>query len=741
MTTPRPGAQSDVHTIGTATGMRNDALSLGLTAAQCEAVHDDSPALCVIAGAGSGKTRVLTRRVARRLLDGTADPSATVVVTFTRKAAGELRKRLHGLADDIEYDDPLAVGTFHSLAYAQLRNWWELRGLPACAVAPSRHRIVADVLADCRVRSDAATVRGVVAAIDRAKAELRTPDECADGRTGPDVRHASPLGDEQFAQVYSRYEEYKLRRRLIDFDDMLTLVTDALRRDPAFARVVRRQTRHVFVDEFQDVSAAQYALLTEWCPPVDISGIDGDADLFVVGDDQQAIFGFAGARSAYLTDFAANWPGARVIVLDDNFRCPPAVLRVAAEVLAPTGDQRHFRAHVPLETVPTLDAHDDGDAELQRLVQRVRSGHRPGGAGARRWSGNAVLVRTNAQAATVHEFLESRRIPCVVRTVASYTQLDVIRTVLGRVDRERRPPGLPFVDWVTDVCTAVAAEHSVMRSTAARRDADRSVEPGDDRSGPRDSDGSSELDDVLAQLVELAEDYVDSVARPDAGGFVQFVRASTAGDAFGADDDAVTVMTMHRAKGLEFDTVHVPMLEEGFMPLHASVDDPVALDEERRLLYVTMTRARRNLHLSWAGTRRSRDGRSHQRRRSRFLDPVDAALAAIATEQTPADDAQAHATAARAEIRPDMTGLESADTVTRRDALSAWRSERALRRGIPPEAVLPTPLLERIAAAAPSDWAGLAAVTGVDRVLLQRDGKAILAAVCGGHDGDARTGR
>jgi len=367
-----------------------------LTIAQREAIESDEPLLCVVAGAGAGKTRVLTLRVARRVREGSIEPDRTLVTTFSRKAAEELRTRLYSLGVS-----GVQAGTFHRTALGLLREHRELRGRPLPQLLPDRRRLLAEV-----TTGDSRRTRALDGEIGWAKARLVSPEHYeAEARRH---RRRSGMSTDQVADAYARYEEERSRRRLLDFDDLIVACADALAGDREFADSIRWRTRHLFVDEMQDVNPAQFRLLTAM--------LADDPDLFVVGDPNQSVYGFNGADPTLLDRLPEILRGTKVIRLDENHRCTPQVVAVATAVLrqgAATGSAadvvlpRTTRVDGP---VPTVVAHaTDGD-EAAWAARRAKLSRTPG----RRWSSIAVLTRTNAQLATVQAAMDAARVPSMI---------------------------------------------------------------------------------------------------------------------------------------------------------------------------------------------------------------------------------------------------------------------------------------------------------------------------------------
>ena len=351
-----------------------------LTTAQREAIESEEPLLCVVAGAGAGKTRVLTLRVARRVRESTIEPDRTLVTTFSRKAAEELRTRLYSLGVS-----GVKAGTFHRTALGLLREHRELRGRPLPQLLPDRRRLLADVST-----GDPRRTRALDGEIGWAKARLVSPDHYeSEARR---QRRRSGMRAEQVADAYARYEAERARRRLLDFDDLIVACADALAGDREFADSVRWRTRHLFVDEMQDVNPAQFRLLTAM--------LADEPDLFVVGDPNQSVYGFNGADPTLLDRLPELLPGTKVVRLDENHRCTPQVVAVATAVLR-AGDAfgtddvvvapRTTRVDGP---VPKVVSHATDHDEAAWVAQRAKLSRTPG----RRWSSIAVLTRTNAAA-------------------------------------------------------------------------------------------------------------------------------------------------------------------------------------------------------------------------------------------------------------------------------------------------------------------------------------------------------
>jgi DNA helicase-2/ATP-dependent DNA helicase PcrA len=541
-----------------------------LTMAQREAIESDEPLLCVVAGAGAGKTRVLTLRVARRVREGGIEADRTLVTTFSRKAAEELRTRLWSLGVA-----GVKAGTFHRTALGLLREHRELRGRPAPQLLPDRRRLVAEV-----TTGDPRRTRALDGEIGWAKARLVTPDRYQ----GEARRHRRRSGvhPDQVADVYARYEAERRRRRLLDFDDLIVACADALAGDSEFANSIRWRTRHLFVDEMQDVNPAQFRLLTAM--------LADEPDLFVVGDPNQSVYGFNGADPTLLERLPEILRGTKVIHLDENHRCTPQVVAVATAVLSEGGSSAGTGEVVPPRTtrvdgpVPKVVAHATDDDEAGWAANRAKMSRTPG----RRWSSVAVLTRTNAQLVKVKDAMDAANVPSLIAG--------------------------------SDLGPA-----SDLRAEQGRRGADRD-DPDRDDAGRHDAD----RDDVGHPLAPVAGDHV-------------------------------VLTTFHRAKGLQWPTVIVLGLGEGYMPI-ASAQTDAALEEERRLLYVALTRSEEELWCSWFERTGGEavTGIAPPRGPSPWLQPIERTITRLEKEAAPTSASEVAARVA--ELRKRLAeGVEGAD--------------------------------------------------------------------------------
>lgn len=664
--------------------MSDDLLLRGLNDRQREAVTTPSTPLVILAGAGSGKTRVLTRRIAWQAARGHLDPGHVLAVTFTRKAAGELSERLRALGVRRQ----VAAGTFHAVALAQLRRRWAEREEVAPALLDRKVRLLAPLLGGGpSVGAEAGEVAGE---IEWAKARLVGP--AGYEAAVADAGRGTPRPPAEVAGYYERYEREKARRGLIDFDDLLWRLAEAVEGDPAFAAATRWRLRHLFVDEFQDVNPAQFRLIRAWL---------GDrGDLCVVGDDDQAVFGFAGADASYLVGFPLHFPSAAVVRLEENYRSTPQVLAAANAVL-PAGmrSKQHLRATLPDGPLPVVTAYPSEVEEARAVARALRDAHGPGVT----WSSMAVLYRTNAQSAPFEAALRAAGIPFRVRGAARFLERPEVVAALGELRRAvGAAPGLPLSAHLAGLVTW--------------------------------TDGAAEeRRDHAAAVVRLGHEYLGSEDGPGSlVGFLAHLTAALADDDPVSGGDTVDLLTFHRAKGLEWPTVFITGLERGLVPI-AYAETPAALAEERRLLYVALTRAERDLRLSWA-ERRTLGARTLARQASPYLSVIQAALgalapggngdwrAAVAAERSRL--AEARAAASRAKPGPGA----NADPRVLAD-LVEWRRSLARASGVPAYVIFHDATLAAVAEAKPRTRDALLALPGLGPVKVERYGEALLDVV------------
>ena len=652
-----------------------------LDPAQRDAVTSPAETLCILAGAGSGKTRVLTRRIAWRVGEGSASASKVLALTFTRRAAAELGTRLAGLG----LRERVAAGTFHGVAYAQLRRRWAEQGRTAPTVLDRKVRLLASLLP--ARRQSPVQPADVAAEIEWAKARMVRPSEYV--QAAAEAGRRPPLPAAAVAEIFHRYERLKDKRGLLDFDDLLGQCASAVESDPVFAASQRWRFRHLFVDEFQDVNPLQHRLLEAWRGQ--------RPDLCVVGDPNQAIYSWNGADAGYLARFSRSLPGAQVVHLDRNYRSSSPVVAVANAVLqSQSATARPLRACRDDGSVPTVRRYRNEADEARAVAGAIR--RRAGASGG--WARMAVLARTHAQLLVLEQAFGSAGIPYRLR---------------GSVPFLARPE-------VSEALAAMAAGSAPSLSAAVV-----------DLELPAEVDEADERTASLAELVRLAREHL--AADPDASvaAFVGWLRATLTGEDASPRSDAVELCTFHAAKGLEWPVVFLVGLEQGLVPV-ARAETPEARAEEQRLLYVAVTRAQDELHCSWA-ERRTFGPRALPRSPSPYLEAVNAAVADLGSGGTGADWRrfleQSRESLAATQQRSGRSGVQvgrNADP-TVLEALRSWRASTAKASGVPAFVVFHDTTLAAVAEARPTSRSGLLALPGLGPVKVARYGDAILQVV------------
>ena len=531
--------------------------------------------VAVLAGAGTGKTRAITHRMAYAVATGAHEARRSLAVTFTTRAAGEMRVRLRELGVE-----GAQVRTFHGAALRQLRYFWpRLSGQTFPDVLPSKARLLAEAASKSGIATNAAVIRDLASDIEWSKvSELAARDLLTDPRAAT-RQWSMDLAD--VMKIYAAYDELKSARALLDFEDVLLVTVGALQTRPDILDEVHSAYRWFTVDEFQDVNPLQHRLLTLW---------RGDRDeVCAVGDVSQTIYSFTGASADYLVNFRTEFPDATEVRLVNCYRCTPEIVSKANAVIV----QAHSRAAVTLRSMrepgvePTVQSYPDEVAEATAVAESI-STHLRNGISAR---DIAVLFRMNAQSADLEAALSARGIAVVMRGAERFFDRPEVREGVTRIRGAARAGGASGVlgDEVRGILSAAG--------WAAER--------------PQGSGAVRERWESLAALVTLA----DENPQWDLTAFVtELDHRSEAQHAPAAD--AVTLSSLHSAKGLEWQVVFIVGCSDGLLPL-SNADSPDEIEEERRLLYVGMTRAKSYLHLSWARARQP--GGRENREFSKFL--------------------------------------------------------------------------------------------------------------------------
>ena len=581
--------------------------------------------VCVLAGAGTGKTRAITHRIAYAVHTGVTDPAHVLAVTFTSRAAGELRGRLRRLGGPGLGLDRVQARTFHSAALRQLTHFWPavVGGRPPRVLA-SKISLVAEAARAQQFALSGADLADTAAEIEWAKVTQVRPDEYPAAAVPAGRR--PPRGADQTGQIYAGYEDLRRERHLIDFESVLELTAAILAESRPAAAEVRDRYRYLVVDEYQDVNPLQKLLLDQWLG-------DGE-ELCVVGDPDQAIYSFTGASPRYLTGFAAEFPAATVIRLVRDYRSTPQVVTVANRLIAAADDPAGVPgaavarwatalvAQRPPGPEPSFAEYPDDQAEADAVAARVRCLIAEG-VPAREI---AVLVRINAQTPAFERAMHEAGVTYQVRGAERFFDRAEVRQAIGllRAAAKSRPGAEPRrgsrVRRIRPELR-LAAEAAAGADRAAPLPAEvRHVLAGLGLTDSAPPGGGAARDrwESLAALLGLAEDL--SLARPGItlAGFAAELAERVAAEHPPAAP-GVTLSSLHAAKGLEWDVVFLPGLAEGVLPIvYAQTTEAIA--EERRLLYVGVTRARQRVELSWAAARSP--GAKPSRRPSRFLGSV-----------------------------------------------------------------------------------------------------------------------
>jgi DNA helicase-2/ATP-dependent DNA helicase PcrA len=563
-----------------------DAVLASLDPEQREVALASRGPVCVLAGAGTGKTRAVAHRIAYGAATGATDPARVLAVTFTTRAAGELRARLRQLGRAVPDAglERVQARTFHSAALRQLAHFWAATiGGPVPQVIDSKIPLLAEAARRLRLSAGLPELRDTAAEVEWAKVTQVRPGDYA--AASAKAGRAGPLGPDTVARLYATYEELRRERHVVDFESVLELTAAILVQDPAAAAAVRDRYESFVVDEYQDVNPLQKLLLEAW--------LGGRDDVCVVGDPRQTIYSFTGATPAYLTGFAAEFASARVIRLVRNYRSTPQVVALANRVSAAGSlGGPPLAARRDAGPAPRFTEYADEPAEAAAVGRQVAALIRAGTPAGE----IAVLVRTNAQTRELEQALADAGVAFQVRGAERFFE---------------RP----------EVRQAVTLLRAAARSADAGDDPAGQVRPvlaglGLTAQPPAGRGVARERWESLAGLAQLADDYFAASPQATLAGLAaELAQRGAAGQAPAAS--GVTIGSLHAAKGLEWTAVFLPGLTDGTLPIiHAQTDEAVA--EEQRLFYVGITRAREQLFLSWALARSPGAGR-RTRKPSRFL--------------------------------------------------------------------------------------------------------------------------
>ncbi|MFE5484535.1 ATP-dependent DNA helicase UvrD2 [Streptomyces sp. NPDC056527] len=699
-----------------------DAVLDGLDPEQREVALALHGPVCVLAGAGTGKTRAITHRIAYGVRAGILQPGSVLAVTFTNRAAGEMRGRLRELGAG-----GVQARTFHSAALRQLQYFWpKVVGGDLPRLLERKVQLVAEAAARCRVRLDRNELRDVTGEIEWAKVTQTVPADYP-AVVAKSVRDA-PRDPAEIGQIYAMYEQLKRDRSVIDFEDVLLLTVAILQDRHDIADQIRSQYQHFVVDEYQDVSPLQQRLLDLWL---------GDRDsLCVVGDASQTIYSFTGATPDHLLNFRTRHPNATVVKLVRDYRSTPQVVHLANGLLS---QARGRAAEHRLELIsqrdpgpePGYTEYADEPAEAEGTARRIRdliAAGVPAGE-------IAVLYRINAQSEVYEQALADAGVPYQLRGAERFFERQEVREAGIALRGAARAGGNDsLLDDADDLPSQVRAVLSTKGWT---------TEP------PAGSGAVRDRWESLAALVRLAEDF----ARARSGATLSDLVAELderAAAQHAPTVQGVTLASLHAAKGLEWDAVFLVGLTEGMMPItYAKTDEQI--EEERRLLYVGVTRARLHLTLSWALSR-SPGGRA-SRRPTRFLKGLRPGSGALGGLGAGGGGSIERGGAARRKHRGPVLCRVCGATLTEAgemklmrcedcpsdmdealyERLRDWRADQAKELGQPAYCVFTDKTLMAIAERMPSTDGELAGISGVGVRKLDRFGADVLA-ICAGEE-------
>lgn len=528
--------------------------------------------VCLLAGAGTGKTRAITHRIAYGVATGVYPPGRVMALTFTNRSAGELRGRLRALGAS-----GVAARTFHASALSQLNFFWpQVIGGTMPRLLDSKARMLAHAAENLKIKLDTATLRDAAAEIEWRKTSRLSIDQyAAKKRTVP-----ANLTLERLVDLQHAYEDLKDQRRQIDFEDVLLATAGMIETEPRVAQQVREQYRFFVVDEYQDVSPLQHDLLQLWL---------GDRnDLCVVGDASQTIYSFAGASPEYLLGFAAENEDAVVVRLEQNYRSTPAIIDSANRLMRGRPGALSLEPASSLTgPPPTITAYENDSSEARSVANAIAEEIAAGAAP----ESIAVLYRINAQSQALETALADVGVASIVRGSTRFFDQREIKEALMLLRGATITTAVePLFKTVSDVLRSIGWAQDPPETRGAVRDRWESL-------------------NALMRLAEEApadttlKQFVDELFERQSGQHEPTM-------------SAVTLASLHSAKGLEWDSVYLVGLSEGLVPI-SYAKDAAAVDEERRLLYVGVTRARKRLALSWSGAQGT--GRSSQRQPSQFL--------------------------------------------------------------------------------------------------------------------------
>ena len=623
----------------------------GLNAQQVAAVTDRGPALLIVAGAGSGKTKVLTHRIAHLLANKEAWPSQILAITFTNKAANEMKERVHSLLGNVA--DGMWIKTFHSACLQILRREASRLGHDANFSVYDTGDTKA--LIKRLIRESGSDIEGlkpqtVAARISNAKNELKDADDFYS------LIDSSNPKDRAIAEIFSQYQAALRKNNAFDFDDLIAETVYLFRSFPDIAAQYQRRFRHILIDEYQDTNHAQYSLIRELTKPIadlhnepdpNTGELAGPSAITVVGDSDQSIYAFRGADMRNIAEFAKDFPGSKTILLEQNYRSTQNILSAANAVISKNFDRPEKNlwsdAGDGAKIVSFTGLDERGEAAY--IVDQIQDLRRQGTA----YRDMAVLYRTNALSPSLEAELKSQRVPYMVigglkfyerkeikdalayltaianprndeavrrilnepsRGIGEKTELKIaelarrdessFRQALLKTDSLSLGPKLTaalnsFSKLLNDL-DAMSVEAKIADVLSAALNLSGYRANLEDSRDPQDEARLDNLDALIGQVSEYQRQYPEATIAE----YLADIALAAAADEIDDDSGSISLMTLHTAKGLEYDVIFLVGLEQGTLPHVRSFDEPGGVAEERRLLYVGMTRAKQKLYLSSA---------------------------------------------------------------------------------------------------------------------------------------------
>jgi DNA helicase-2/ATP-dependent DNA helicase PcrA len=623
----------------------------GLNAQQVAAVTDRGPALLIVAGAGSGKTKVLTHRIAHLLANKEAWPSQILAITFTNKAANEMKERVHLLLGNVA--DGMWIKTFHSACLQILRREASRLGHDANFSVYDTGDTKA--LIKRLIRESGSDIEGlkpqtVAARISNAKNELKDADDFYS------LIDSSNPKDRAIAEIFSQYQAALRKNNAFDFDDLIAETVYLFRSFPDIAAQYQRRFRHVLIDEYQDTNHAQYSLIRELTKPIadlhnepdpNTGELAGPSAITVVGDSDQSIYAFRGADMRNIAEFAKDFPGSKTILLEQNYRSTQNILSAANAVISKNFDRPEKNLWSDAgdgEKIVSFTGLDER-GEAAYIVDQIQDLRKQGTA----YRDMAVLYRTNALSPSLEAELKSQRVPYMVigglkfyerkeikdalayltaianprndeavrrilnepsRGIGEKTELKIaelarrdessFRQALLKTDSLGLGPKLTAAlnnfSKLLDDLDAMSVEAKIADVLSAALNLSGYRANLEDSRDPQDEARVDNLDALIGQISEYQRQYPEATIAE----YLADIALAAAADEIDDDSGSISLMTLHTAKGLEYDVIFLVGLEQGTLPHVRSFDEPGGVAEERRLLYVGMTRAKQKLYLSSA---------------------------------------------------------------------------------------------------------------------------------------------